>query len=180
VAAYVGLVYATIPFAPRLWLGLSRLTGIELRPLALTILLCGGALAVLPVLLRPRVRSLLAMTAVGVVYVAIYRLPFEAPAERLHLLEYGVVPGLVAWALGPRRSLTTRLVLGAIAGGIAGVGDELIQGLSPRRVFQVADIVLNGTSAALGAMAWGAMLSPWRAPAGPGEALTAMGDPPRG
>lgn len=161
VCGYVALLYATIPVAPRLWLALSHATGIELRPLARTILILVGTLVLAPIVIRPRLRTIVGTTLVMLVYVAVYRLgPFETPAERLHLIEYGILPGLVAWAIGSDRSWRARLALGAVVAGMFGVGDEMIQGLSPARVFQLSDIVLNAASAVLGAVAWGTIVAP--------------------
>ena len=153
VAAYVGTIFATIPFAPRLWFGLSHVTGLELEPLALSILIAAGVGLSIPVLMRPRAATILAVAIVVTLYVAANRLPFQAPAERLHFLEYGLLPVLIAWAQDRRRSVGHRLLIGAIASTGIGVVDELIQAVAPSRVMEFADIVLNASSASLGAVA---------------------------
>ena len=153
VAAYVAAIFAMIPFAPRLWLGLSHLTGIELEPLARSILLAAGAGISVPVLMRPRAATIVALASVVTLYVAANRLPFEAPAERIHFLEYGLLPALIAWAQDRRRPMGRRLMLGAIGGAGVGVVDELVQAITPGRVAQWADIALNAASASLGAFA---------------------------
>lgn len=151
VVLYVGVIYGTIPFAPRLWLRASSLTGLTLPTLALAI--CGGASLVALVCIRRRIRSWAAMggiTALGCAYAAIYRLQFEAPAERLHLLEYGVLPWLVqrAWEMsgGVRGSLAGAFVVSALVGAV----DEVIQGLTPGRFAQMSDVISNWESALLG------------------------------
>lgn len=152
VVAYIGLIYLTIPVAPTLWLRLGEIVDIDLDRLARIILLVAAAVASVPAVLRPRWRTFAAMALLAGVYVAIYRLPFETPAERVHLAEYGILPMLVAWALGDRRPLGARLVVGALVGGAVGIGDEIIQGLTPGRFGQVSDIALNAASAGLGAL----------------------------
>lgn len=153
VGAYVAVIFATVPVAPRLWLGLSHMTGLELEPLAQSILLVAGGLVCLPALTRPRPARIVGVALVAALYVAAYRLPFEAPAERLHLLEYGLLPGMIAWALGDCWALTLRLLVGVAGGAIIGAVDEGLQALTPGRFGQGADVALNATSSALGALA---------------------------
>ena len=153
VAAYVAAIFATIPFAPRLWISLSRVTGIELEPLALSILFAAGASIAVPALMRPRAAAVLAVAVVLMLYTAVNQLPFEAPAERIHFLEYGLVPVLIAWAQDRRRAIGLRLLLGAVGGAAIGVVDELVQAITPGRIAQWTDVALNAASASLGAFA---------------------------
>ena len=154
VVAYVGVIYTTIPYAPKLWLWLSHATGVELTPLALAILLSAGLGAMVVVLWRSaRWSTALALGIVATLYVAIYQSQFEAPAERLHLLEYGLLPGLVIWALD---STKPPAIAGAFCAAVfTGALDEGIQALTPGRVAQLHDIVLNVVSVTLGMLMWG-------------------------
>ena len=85
--------------------GLSHVTGLELKPLALSILIAAGAGFSIPILMRPRAATILAVAIVVILYIAANRLPCEVPAERLHFLEYGLLPVLIAWAQDRRRSV---------------------------------------------------------------------------
>ncbi|MBI1874324.1 MAG: hypothetical protein HYS05_10635, partial [Acidobacteria bacterium] len=114
VVAYIGFIYLTIPVAPRLWLRLGEIVDIDLDRLARTILLLAGAIVAAPAIVRPRWRTFAALGLLAGVYVAIYRLPFETPAERVHLAEYGILPVMVAWALEEGRSLGVRLLIGTL------------------------------------------------------------------
>lgn len=152
VVAYIAFIYLTIPVAPKLWLQLGEIVDIDLDRLARTILLVAAAVASVPAVIRPRWQTFAAIVLLAGVYVGIYWLPFETPAERVHLVEYGILPALVAWAIGDGRPLRSRLVAGALVGGAVGLGDEIIQGLTPGRFAQLSDVALNASSAGLGAI----------------------------
>ena len=88
--------------------------------------------------------------AVGLGIVATYLLVFvriATPAERTHLVEYGVLAALIYEALSERarRGGTVRApAASAVAVAVAiGVLDEAIQGLLPQRVFDPRDILFN-------------------------------------
>ncbi|MFY9270071.1 MAG: VanZ family protein [Candidatus Manganitrophaceae bacterium] len=85
--------------------------------------------------------------------------------ERVHLLEYGVLGYLTARAIW--RTLVTPgssgcermnlLPLSIVAFGLVfliGVGDELIQGQLPNRVFDLHDILLNAVGGAAGILSY--------------------------
>src|SRR5439155_15393092 len=71
--------------------------------------------------------------------------------ERTHLPEYGVAAWLAWRAVGP-------LVLGRVPGYVAaatlgaaiGLGDELLQAVTPGRVYDIRDVAMNALGALLG------------------------------
>lgn len=103
---------------------------------------------------------------VGLGITAVYLLLFvriSLPAERTHLVEYGIVALLVHEALSERRKnggaipfpVGTAVLLTTLLGTI----DELIQAILPSRVFDLQDILFNFTAALLAlsastALAW--------------------------
>jgi hypothetical protein len=73
------------------------------------------------------------------------------PEERIHFLTYGLLGWMICWSMEPCRPISVRFWLTALlfvwlAGGI----DELIQWQLPSRVFDLRDIVFNGTAGMLG------------------------------
>lgn len=73
------------------------------------------------------------------------------PIERIHLVEYGILGALAWWALR-RLGWVAGFTLGAALGlaALVGLGDELVQGVTPGRYFDWRDVMLNAASAALG------------------------------
>jgi len=153
---YVGAIYGTLPFGPRLGLRLVRTGpgGWLLGP-GLPILAVAGALIVMVALRRRRAPAwaygLLAACAVS--YVVAFSWLRAQHLERTHLLEYGVAAWLSWRAIGP-------LVPGPVAGyGAAaalaaaiGYGDELVQGILPGRYYDLRDVAMNALGALLGVL----------------------------
>lgn len=96
---------------------------------------------------RPRgVEIGVALGVVAVYLLVIVRLALP-PAERTHLIEYGVVGVLIYEALAERagngRSAPLPPLLAILITGLLGVGDEVIQGILPNRFFETTDILVN-------------------------------------
>jgi drug/metabolite transporter (DMT)-like permease len=116
---------------------------------------------------RPGLRAVCVAAIFGAIYVvALTRL--DRPEERLHLIEYGLLAGLVYGALVERRMRRRnfdRPSRTVFAGPIAivltsGLGwlDEGIQEVLPNRYYDLRDVMLNAVAAVL---AVGAIAS-WR------------------
>ncbi len=77
------------------------------------------------------------------------------PEEKLHIVEYGAITGLIFEALRHRNLPGGRLwvpfVVAALAGSVLGLLDEGIQFLLPDRVGEFSDAVLNFGAAVLAA-----------------------------
>ena len=154
-AAVVTTIYAT--------LGLTRsLTGVlrdhGLLEVSFAIGVALIALAVLAFGIRARARG--AEIAVALAIVAVYLLAFvrmSIPEERTHLLEYGLVAVLIHEALDERarhgHQLPARGICAVAGAAMLGGVDELIQGLLPRRVFDVRDLLFNLLAAAMAVIA---------------------------
>jgi hypothetical protein len=153
-AAYVALLYGSLPFGPRLGMRVLRtpLGGFILGPF-LPFLTLGGA-ALLMLVLRRRhapVWSYVVLAACAVAYAFAFSWLRAAHLERTHLPEYGIA-ALLAWrALAP-------LVPGTVAGYVAaaalgaaiGYGDELLQGVVPGRHYDIRDVTMNAIGSVLG------------------------------
>jgi hypothetical protein len=170
-AAYTLLIYTT--------LGLVRPATEWLRRqnLLRAVILAGFAAAVVLVLRavvarRPRRREWLVLGAAALGYGAI--LPFAvAPEEQIHLLEYGLLGGVIYAALlerarAPRavrrgwlRRASLRRPALAACGLTAALGwiDEAIQGALPSRYYDLRDVGFNAVAgglaiAAMAGRAW--------------------------
>jgi len=151
-----------------------------LRPLIfLLFALAGGAVLLALVRLRPGLRQWLALAGVGVGYAAV--LPFAiAPEEQIHLLEYGLLGGLIYEALRTRlrasgnperrqRPLALRFPAATALALTTALGwiDEGIQYLLPNRYYDLRDVAFNAIAGGLAILAMAVLGErPGPAPAG--------------
>ena len=103
VLLYVAAIYLTLPYAPRLWREAGAWTGGAFDSLAFYPLVTAGGMVVIAAIYRSGadVRTLLGLAALGSIYVYLYGHVFQAPAEKLHLLEYGLLSWILWWACQP-------------------------------------------------------------------------------
>lgn len=167
----------------RLWLGAGALlvaiyaSLYSVRPLAewlrdrnlLRLTIAALFLLAAAVILRkfvaraPRWREIVVMALFAALYLAVLW-PVRMPEERFHLLEYGLLAGLVYAALlerdrpgGEMRWMPGQAALGALVTGLAGWGDEGIQYLLPNRHYDWLDVGLNLLAAVLAIAALAAL-----------------------
>ena len=74
----------------------------------------------------------------------------RAPAERIHLLEYGLIGILAHRAVGHHADEPGRTLLAILVTLNIGLVDELVQGLLPTRYYDTIDILVNTASGMLG------------------------------
>lgn len=91
------------------------------------------------------------------------------PAEQIHLIEYGALGVLSAHAFAARFESPRAEAYGLLLAAWIGLGDEIRQGLSPGRYYDLADVAVNVLSAALGLALW-RLLASSRARAAEAEA----------
>lgn len=82
------------------------------------------------------------------------------PEEALHLVEYGVLSLLLLRALSHRLRDRGAYLAALLLGALLGTCDELIQWVTPRRLFDFRDIVLNVAAVALMQAAWAWVIQP--------------------
>ena len=151
--AYIAVVFATVPVFPSVWRVLLSHTEGAVRHLGIVVvaaLLVGMAVAVWR---RFKGRAILPyVTLAGIVACYTYLLAMFGtfPAERLHLVEYGLVAFFLVRAL--RLDLTGRnaFAVAFVLTGVIGLVDEVIQGVLPQRFFELKDVLLNVVSGGLG------------------------------
>ena len=155
-ALYTAGIFLSLPYTPRL----VRWSNARFGPEA-AILVVASVLALAGALLVRRLPSVraafpwphLALAALWLACWAAWRLLASSPIGRIHLPEYGLLAVLAGWAVGGR-------ILAAIGSGIAaasvGFLDELVQLVTPGRVFDWWDVAINVAAAILGGLtcAW--------------------------
>ena len=150
---YSVAIFASLPYTP----SLVRLANVRLAPGA-AVVAAGAALAVAAALLlrqllrarAPFPRPHLALAALGIAAYAAWRLLASSPVGRVHLPEYGLLAVLAARAFGAG---TPAALGGAAAATGVALLDELVQGVTPGRVFDWWDVALNAAAALLGGLA---------------------------
>ena len=152
-ALYTAGIFVSLPYTPRIvrWVGGRFGSETAIRAVGAVLVLAGALLARRLANTRAaRPWPHLALAALGLATWAAWRLLASSPIGRVHLPEYGLLAILATRALGGTPGA-------AIGGGVlaAGVGflDELVQLVTPGRVFDWWDVALNAAAAALGALA---------------------------
>ena len=151
--AYVAFVYSTIPVLPQVWGMLSDYTEGSIRYLgiAVVVLVAGGLCAAIWRRAQGhRLRAFAALAFIALPYAYLLNEFARFPAERLHLLEYGLMGYVLLRALRLDLRPMWAYLVSFILAVCIGIGDECIQWVLPQRFFEVKDIQLNAVSAVLG------------------------------
>ncbi|HEX4956163.1 MAG TPA: VanZ family protein [Thermoanaerobaculia bacterium] len=147
-AVYALLIYST--------LGLVRTVTTFLRDrnllrLSIGLVFALAAAGVVGWMMRRRARwqEWAALAGIAVAYAAIF--PFAvAPEERIHLLQYGALAVLLFLALAERPlSLPRRATFAVLLTTLAGLVDEILQGLHPARYWDIRDVAFNALAGAI-------------------------------
>lgn len=99
-------------------------------------------------------QELWVIVGVACVYLmTIFRMGLS-PLERSHLFEYGLVGGLIYYALlerqkNGRKGMMPPAIMAIVSAGLLGWIDEGIQNLLPNRVYDIRDVFFNGFAAFL-------------------------------
>ncbi len=149
---YTAGIFLSLPYTPRL----VKWSNARLGPAA-AIAAVGAVLTFAGALLVHRLWRAraawpwphLALAALGLASWAAWRLLASSPIGRIHLPEYGLLAILAAHAVGG--GIGTALVCGIAAAGV-GFLDELVQLVTPGRVFDWWDVTLNVAAALLGGL----------------------------
>ena len=167
-AAYIGLIYATLPFGPKLFAFLSKSAGPSLKAyvnagsIALVISLIASFY---PGVKRKRLSHFFGFAFILLIYALLITAYTPIIAEKVHLLEYGLLAYIASRAfkdtassgkMGQSHSARNRHFwdspyFSSLAVIVAvGYCDELIQGFLPNRVYELRDVYLNVLSGLLG------------------------------
>jgi hypothetical protein len=153
-AAYSIAIFVTLPYGPRLGLGLLRT---RIGGFVFGWGLVGAAIAgavVLLVLLRRRRAPAWAYATLGLAaagYLVAFGWLSAAHLERVHLPEYGLAAFLAWRCMEPLvPGLVPSYAAGAVLAAAIGGTDELLQSLVPGRVCDWRDAFANALAAVLG------------------------------
>ena len=157
--AVVVAIYGTLGLARSL-AGMLRNTGIGEWLFVVGCLLVLAAVVTQGLTIRPRGVELAVALGVAAAYLLVF-VRMAVPAERTHLVEYGVVAILIDEALRERVSNGRRVpfpaLLAVAATSLIGAIDESIQALIPSRVFALTDIAFNILAAVMAVSASAAL-----------------------
>jgi len=153
VGIYVAVLFASVPFARDIVVGLreQHLLGTSVTLLYFAAVVGLVYHVVFDVRLSDRI-AFLALVLLALVTGSLV-LGLAVPEERIHFLQYGLLALLcrraLAWHFEPRGQ-----VLGAVAlASAAGILDELLQGVTPDRVCDARDMMINAVAAFLAIVA---------------------------
>lgn len=124
---------------------------------------------------RPRGIEIGVILGIAAVYLLVF-LRMAVPAERSHLIEYGVLAVFVYQALLERRSQGRRVPVPALVAllvtAFLGLLDESIQALLPNRHYEIVDVGFNALAAlmAIGASVALVWVRRWRSRISPDKA----------
>jgi hypothetical protein len=161
--AYTVLVYGLLPYGPTIGRAVTRSgPGRWVLGAGAGWLVAAGAVLVARRLARRAAPwsswVIAAATAAG--YAAALSWLRAIRLERVHLPEYGIAVWLAWRALVPALGDRARTyALAALLAALIGWGDELVQSITPGRVYDVRDVAANALGAGLGAM----LIAAWRA-----------------
>jgi arylsulfatase A-like enzyme len=153
---YIAFVYSTIPLMPLVWRTLSEHTQGAARYLGIAAVV-GLGIALLAKVRTPRGGrrwlTWAGLLGIGLAYAYLLQHFARFPAERLHLVEYGLVSYLLLRALSLDLPAPRAYIVALLLTALVGAGDELIQWVLPQRVFELKDVQLNIVSGGLGLLA---------------------------
>ncbi|MFQ5598710.1 MAG: VanZ family protein [Nitrospiria bacterium] len=142
VLVYTLSIYAILPFA-RGWQSVLRGLFDAKMNVFINLLLLTTGLMFLLWFARRLSRRRLFTFIVTLVLSFSFAMQMELPEERIHLIQYGVLGYLCASAASATfKGMAGSLMVLAL-GLVIGVGDELIQGILPSRVFDWWDVSYN-------------------------------------
>ncbi len=149
VAAYTLLLYTTIPFARGWQLFLQNLFGQDFS-VVINMLLAGVGLLTVGWFVR-RMHGFHRWFFLSVVLLSMGSVSqIELPEERFHVVGYAVLGYLIARAATQSLTGVLFFITVLLVGFLIGLGDELIQGALPNRVFDWRDVAMNGAGVVVG------------------------------
>jgi hypothetical protein len=164
VAAWVALIYLTIPLARSIQEAVRDRGGKELFLWITFLSFAGAAGWIVRAMIRNqwtgRPVQILVLAAIGAGLSGMTWSLRANPEEAFHFVQYGVLSLLLFRALGHRLQNPTIYVAATLIGAAFGIFDELIQWVVPRRYFDYRDIGINALAVGLVQLALAAGIRP--------------------
>lgn len=152
VILYILLIFATIPYVPKVWGVVTEPLGKNISVVLNIVYFIAACCVTLYSYLDLKKRSFTFYLALGLIFLCYgYLLKgLTILIEKIHLLEYGLLSLLIYWAIKPKREgiLIYAVILGAVF--LVGWADELVQRITPGRVCEFRDVLLNWKAGVLG------------------------------
>jgi glycopeptide antibiotics resistance protein len=164
---YVGLmmicILLTLPTTPILWKWATENLGKwvnDIGYLLFLVLFAGAGFHAGRRFSGSNKRALLLLSGFALVYFYLLKYHCQFPAERLHLVEYGLLAYLVYRALRLYLPSAEAYVVGFLIASAFGLLDEFIQYKLPNRVFETRDVMTNVLAAGLGLLVVRTIINP--------------------
>lgn len=164
---YVGLmmvcILLTLPTTPILWRTALKIFGPAVNVVGYVIFLFLFAAFFVYMIRRRRetgTAGILALAGFGLIYFCLLKYQCQFPAERLHLIEYGLLAYLSYRALRLDFREAKAYIMGFLISSGFGLFDEAVQYVLPNRVFEVRDAMTNVLAASVGLLAVRVLLRP--------------------
>lgn len=152
ISFYIALIFATIPYVPKIWGGFTQPLGKNASMLLNVGYGLFGFYLLLYSYFKLKKKSFIFYAAASLIFLCYgYLLKnLDIAIEKVHLLEYGVLSFLVYRAAKPtnKRILIYGVILGIVF--LVGWTDELVQRVTPGRVYEFRDVLLNWKAGILG------------------------------
>jgi VanZ family protein len=165
--AYVALmmvcILLTLPTAPYLWKAALKVFGKGFNDagyLLFLFIFAGIGFHAGKRFTGPSLRALSLLFGFALVYFYLLKYVCHFPAERLHLIEYGLLSLLAFRALRLDLSALKSYAFGFLIAAAFGFVDELIQGVLDNRVYETRDVAINVISAGLSLLVVGILFRP--------------------
>lgn len=164
---YVGsmmvVILITLPITPILWRAATKVFGPEFNAIGYVVFfLAFIGFGIYMFLRRSKFDAVGLVSLIGfaLVYYYLLRYHCQFPAERLHLLEYGLLAYLLYRAFRMNFPKAGAYALGFLIASGFGFLDEAIQYILPNRVFEMRDVMTNVFAAGVGLLAVAVLLRP--------------------
>lgn len=147
------LILISLPLTPVLWRAGTQTFGPAFNLIGyLTFIVIAIGFGIFLLRLRRKSGIVHVIQFCGLTLVYLYLLKYQCrfPAERLHLLEYGLLASLSYRAFRFSHRRTNAYVLGFVLSSAFGFADEAVQFLLPNRVFEFRDVLTNVLASVLG------------------------------
>jgi VanZ family protein len=159
---YVGImmfcILFSLPLTPILWGKAVEQFGSRFNAVGyVVLLLLAGGFSVYMIRHRRELGMFRFLLLAGLLftYGCLLKYHCRFPAERLHLMEYGLLAYLSYSGLRLHLSRMSAYVLGFLISSAFGFLDEVIQYVLPNRVFEYRDVMTNVIASALGLLVAG-------------------------
>jgi len=163
--AYVGImmvfILLSLPLTPILWGQAVEKFGDRVNAVGYVVLLSLAGGFFVSMVRRRRELGILRfflLAGLVVIYGCLLKYQCRFPAERLHLMEYGLLAYLSYSALRLHVPRMPAYVLGFLISSAFGFLDEVIQYVLPNRVFEYRDVMTNVIASGLGLLVAGLCL----------------------